>query len=49
MLSQITQKKIKSKLYDIYQTTSSKNYINSYYEEISQLIKRFNKRIDQRK
>lgn len=44
MLSQITQKKIKSKLYDIYQTTSSKNYINSYYEEISQLIKRFNKK-----
>ena len=42
MLSQITQKKIRSKLKNIYQPTSLKSEIDLINKEIIQIIRNFN-------
>ena len=44
MLSQISQRKIKSKLNNIYRFTHSKIDLNFYYNEIKKIIKIFNQK-----
>ena len=44
MLSPSGQKKIEIKLRNIYSSLCSKIEINQYFEEITQIIKRFNKK-----
>ena len=49
MLSQIDQKKIKSKLKNIYNLSISKKEIDDYHQEINQIIQKFNKKKIKRK
>mgnify|MGYP001227937425 CR=1 FL=1 len=44
MLSQIDQKKIKSKLKNIYNLSISRNEIDDCHQEINQIIQKFNKK-----
>ena len=49
MLSQISKRKIKSKLYNIYKSSDSKINLDFYYQEIVMLIKNFNKKNTKKK
>ena len=49
MLSQISQRKIKSKLNKIYKSSISVKDLNFYYNEIEFLIKNFNKKNKKKK
>ena len=49
MLAQKDQKKIRSKLDNIYKIFLSKKDIDKFEEEIIQIVKKFNKKIQKRK
>ena len=49
MLTQKDNKKIRSKLDNIYKISLSKKDIDKFEEEIIQIIKKFNKKIQKRK
>ena len=49
MLAQKDQKKIRSKLDNIYKISLSKNDIDKFEEEIIQIVKKFNKKNPKKK
>ena len=49
MLTQKDQKKIRSKLDNIYKISLSKNNIDKFEEEIIQIVKKFNKKNPKKK